>query len=80
MKHRFYVLAFLLICTLLVNCARRGSPSGGQKDEIPPVLIKAIPEVMKTNFNSERIRLYFDEYIVLKNLRKQLSTVACIAV
>lgn len=72
MKHRFYVLAFLLICTLLVNCARRGSPSGGQKDEIPPVLIKAMPEVMKTNFNSERIRLYFDEYIVLKNLRKQL--------
>ncbi|QCX02140.1 hypothetical protein FGM00_19210 [Aggregatimonas sangjinii] len=56
----------------LVHCARRGTPTGGPKDEQGPVLIKAEPENMTINFKANRIRLYFDEYIKLEKLQEQL--------
>jgi uncharacterized protein (DUF2141 family) len=62
------------LCALLAlsDCGRRGSPSGGPKDETPPVLIKADPPNKTTGFNTDRIRLYFDEYIRLENVLNQL--------
>lgn len=62
----------LMILFSIVQCARRGTPSGGAKDETPPVLIKAIPENMSVNFKSKKIRLYFDEFIKLKDVQNQL--------
>ena len=56
----------------LVHCARRGSPTGGPKDEEGPVLVKAEPENMTVNFKADKIRLYFDEYIKLEKLQEQL--------
>lgn len=56
----------------LVNCAKRGSPTGGLKDSIPPVFIKSEPPNYTTNFEGNRIRIYFDEYIKLKDYQKQL--------
>lgn len=56
----------------LVNCAKRGSPTGGLKDSIPPVFIKSEPPNFTTNFEGNRIRIYFDEYIKLKDYQKQL--------
>ncbi len=55
-----------------MNCARRGNPTGGPKDETPPVLLKASPDLNSTNFKSKKIRLSFDEYVKLKDLQKQL--------
>lgn len=63
---------FSLIITAFVQCARRGSPSGGPKDETPPVLIRAEPENMTPNFKASRIRLYFDEFIKLNDVQNQL--------
>ena len=63
---------FGLIITAFVQCAKRATPSGGPKDETPPVLIKAEPENMTTNFNADRIRLYFDEFIKLDDVQNQL--------
>jgi len=62
------------LCMLfgLNQCGRRGTPSGGPKDETPPVLIKAEPANETTNFTSRRIRLYFDEYIRLQDAQNQL--------
>ena len=62
------------LCALLAlsDCGRRGTPSGGPKDETPPVLIKADPPNMTTGFRADRIRLYFDEYIRLENVLNQL--------
>lgn len=62
------------LCALLAlsDCGRRGSPSGGPKDETPPVLIKADPPDKTTGFKTDRIRLYFDEYIRLENVLNQL--------
>ncbi|ALJ05861.1 hypothetical protein APS56_12295 [Pseudalgibacter alginicilyticus] len=60
------------ICLVFINCANRGTPQGGPKDETPPKITKSIPENYSTNFNAQEIRIYFDEYINIKNLTKQL--------
>lgn len=69
------ILGFLFLALMVsafLQCARRGAPSGGIKDVIPPKLIQAEPNNMSTNFKGNKIRLYFDEYIKLKDLEKQL--------
>lgn len=60
------------MAVLLINCARRGSPTGGPKDETAPVMVTAKPPYETTHFKKENIKLYFDEYVVLKDLQKQL--------
>tara|TARA_R110002020_G_scaffold259768_3_gene473858 strand:- start:987 stop:2693 length:1707 start_codon:yes stop_codon:yes gene_type:complete len=65
------LLSFLLLL-LVVNCAKRGNPTGGPKDEDPPVFVNASPPNYSTNFEGNEIRIYFDEYIKLKDLQKQL--------
>jgi len=62
----------LLISYILVNCANRGTPTGGDKDITPPVIIKSIPENYSVNFNAKEITIYFDEYIKIRDLTKQL--------
>lgn len=62
----------VLLVVALVQCARRGTPTGGPKDITPPKLIKAEPKDMTINFKEKKIRLYFDEYIKLKDVQKQL--------
>ena len=70
MLKRIFVALF--ICALFVQCARRGSPTGGPKDETPPVLLRAEPPQETVNFKEDEIRIYFDEYIKLNKLREQL--------
>ncbi len=73
MKRRFpfyLVVAFLLLT--VVNCAKRGTPTGGEKDNEPPKMTRAIPEEFSTNFDGSEIRIYFDEYIKLKDIQRQL--------
>lgn len=65
-------LLLLIISSAFIDCARRGTPTGGSKDTIPPILIKAIPAAESVNFKSDRIKIYFDEYIKLKDANKNL--------
>ena len=65
-------LLVLMISSAFFDCARRGTPTGGPKDSIPPVLIKAIPAIESVNFSGDRIKIYFDEYIKLKDVNKNL--------
>jgi uncharacterized protein (DUF2141 family) len=55
-----------------VDCAKRGRPTGGPKDSIPPIIVRSVPENFTTNFTGDEIRIYFDEYIKLKDLSKNL--------
>jgi hypothetical protein len=64
-------ICFILILAFF-NCARRGTPSGGPKDETPPTLIKASPKLNSTNFKGKKIKLTFDEFVKTKELQKQL--------
>ncbi len=73
MKHlQLKILFIFVISSLFLNCARRGTPIGGPKDSIPPVLVKAIPKIESVNFKAEKIKIYFDEYIKLKDVKKNL--------
>lgn len=73
MKTRIYNSLFLvLILAITLNCANRGNPTGGIKDVLPPKITKSNPENFSTNFNVKEIRIYFDEYVKIKNLSKQL--------
>ena len=69
------ILNFILSITIslvLFQCANRGTADGGPKDEIPPKITNEEPANFSTNFNTNEIRIYFDEYIKFKNLQKQL--------
>jgi len=69
MRNLVYILFSLII---LFGCAKRGTPTGGPKDSIPPVLVNASPKLNSTNFDSEEIRLTFDEWIKLDKVQDQL--------
>ena len=66
---------FICIVTsalVIFGCAKRGNPSGGPIDSIPPVLVNASPKLNSINFDSDEIRLTFDEWIKLENIQDQL--------
>ena len=69
MKNLVYILLSLII---LFGCAKRGTPTGGPKDSIPPVLVNASPKLNSINFDSEEIKLTFDEWIKLDKVQEQL--------
>lgn len=67
---RLSVLAFLMLT--MIKCAKTGSPTGGAMDTIPPVFLKATPPNYTTNFDGNEVKIFFDEYVKLKDYQKQL--------
>ena len=65
-----YCIALLLV--VLAGCAKRGNITGGAKDTIAPVLKASFPKNFSTEFKGKTIKLTFDEFIKLKDLKKQL--------
>jgi len=54
------------------SCANMGSPSGGPKDSIPPVVVRTVPGLRSTNFKGTDVRLTFDEFIVKDDVKDKL--------
>lgn len=54
------------------SCANIGSPTGGPKDSIPPVVVRTIPELRSTNFKGSDIRFTFNEYIIPDEIGEKL--------
>ena len=71
LKRVLHLLLLVLVFTLS-QCAKKGRPSGGPKDEDPPIFVTANPPYGTINFDKDEIRLFFNEYIKLKDLNKQL--------
>jgi hypothetical protein len=71
LKNNFKYISFLL-AFLMFGCAKRGSITGGLKDTLAPVLVSSSPKNLSTDFKGDEITLYFDEYVKLKNINKQL--------
>ncbi len=68
----FQIFVLLVIGAIAINCASRGTPDGGPRDLEAPIILREIPANYTTNFSGNEIRIYFDEYIKVKNLQKQL--------
>ncbi len=57
---------------LTASCARRGAPTGGPKDSIPPTLVKMNPALGKVNFKGDELEMQFSELIEARDLKKEL--------
>jgi hypothetical protein len=63
----------IALATLANSCANIGALNGGAKDAVPPRIVTArsTPN-FQTNFKKQPIKLYFDEYIKLDDVFKQV--------
>jgi len=69
--HKRFVCAslfFILHSSFFISsCARQGYPTGGPKDETPPVALGTRPANESRGFDGKEFYIQFDEYVVLKN-------------
>src|SRR5690625_5492880 len=73
MKARILLLPLALLLILaFAQCAKRGRPSGGPLDSIPPKPLRINPENYKTKLPCDIITVQFDEYIRLDKLQENL--------
>ena len=68
-KKYLFLIGFILT---IAGCAKIVTPTGGQKDLDPPVIMSSKPENYSTNFKRKDISISFNEYIQLKDLNKNL--------
>jgi hypothetical protein len=66
-----YTLGIIMLLTA-AGCAIRVAPTGGTKDDKPPVLLSASPDTFATNFNSNTIEFEFNEFFQLNDLSNRL--------
>ena len=71
-KYLFFCLALLLTAFLAQRCANAVAPTGGPKDERPPVVVETVPENHSINFSGKKIEITFDEYISLDNANQNV--------
>jgi hypothetical protein len=77
MKKR--ILSVLGICFSLYvsvsfnsGCAQIGAPTGGVKDTLAPVLVRASPDTNSLNFRDNRITLVFNEYVEVQDIQNNI--------
>lgn len=66
------VSSFAVYILISSGCAQIGSPTGGPKDTLAPVLVSATPAIKSTNFSGNKITLNFNEYVNLDNIQSNL--------
>ncbi len=71
------LFSFIIICIIvkilaLSGCANIIPPTGGPRDSLPPVLLKAAPDNYAVKFTGNRITLTFDEYLEVKDPRENV--------
>jgi uncharacterized protein (DUF2141 family) len=72
MKLVFFFISFLSGIYLLSNCANIKPPTGGPRDTIPPILVESMPKNKSLNYQGNTVKLTYDEYLQIKDLKKQL--------
>ena len=65
-------LTYIVIAILLAACANIVAPTGGPIDEDPPVVLRSTPPNYSTYYKGQDVRIFFDEFVELKNLRQNL--------
>ena len=57
----------------IYSCAAIQSPSGGPKDNTPPILLSSYPESGSTRFSSGKVDLVFSEYLQEKSINNAIT-------
>ena len=60
------------VISCVSSCANIIPPSGGPRDSLPPVLVKATPDVMSKHIIPKKITLTFNEYVQLQDIGQNL--------
>ncbi len=60
-----------LVMLFVLSCAKISAPTGGPKDNDPPVIIKSIPENSTVMFTGKTFAVTFDEYVVLDRIAEK---------
>lgn len=66
------IAGYVFLALIAGGCAQMGYPTGGPKDTLAPVLVKATPELNTVNFKGNKITLIFNEYIDIQNVQDNL--------
>ncbi|QOD59353.1 Ig-like domain-containing protein [Polaribacter haliotis] len=66
------IIFLLFFVVLISSCAKTGRPDGGPKDEDAPLFVTSNPPYESINFKEKEVELYFNEFVKLKDLNKQL--------
>lgn len=66
------VLVFFTLSFVGSGCAQIGTPTGGPRDSIAPVLVSANPGLKTVNFKGDRIVLTFDEYVDVQDVQNNV--------
>jgi uncharacterized ubiquitin-like protein YukD len=66
-----FVIIVIGYLSFFSSCANTGMPTGGLKDSIPPVVVRSIPTFNQTNFNDSKIRLTFNEFVIIEGLNEK---------
>lgn len=59
-----FVFSYITYLVFTTSCANPGMPTGGEKDTIPPVVLRTVPELNVTNYKGNSVSLTFNEFIV----------------
>ncbi len=77
-KHFSPLFLWAIGCTAIAagwttyGCAGIGQPTGGPKDTLAPVLLKAVPENFTKSFQSNTVVFNFDEYVDIDDVNNKL--------
>ena len=62
-------LAYLIFAT---SCANPGMPTGGDKDSIPPMVLRTVPMADARNYKGKTVNITFNEFIISTDIASQL--------
>ncbi len=73
MANKIFFLVIIVIgyLSFFTSCANIGMPSGGLKDSIPPVIVRSTPAFDQRNFNDQKVRLTFNEFVIIEGLNEK---------
>lgn len=57
----------VITCLFMFACAQIKTPTGGDKDTIPPQVLGTYPANKSTNFKEKQVQIQFDEYFDLQD-------------
>ena len=66
-------IKFYFIIFLFLSCAAIQSPSGGEKDIIPPYITSTEPKNGETNFSDKKIIISFSEHLNANSIEKSIK-------